>query len=309
MKENFFLFPGSSNLPLSQEISKILKNPLGKINLKTLPDNEISVEILEDVHDCDVFVVQSIAKNPNYYLMELLLIVDALKRSRARSICAVIPYFGYARQDRRDKEGVPISAKLVADLLEKAGVNKIITINLHSAQIQGFFNIPVMELSASSLFLKEFQKLSLKTLVVGPDFGSYKIAKSFAKDLNLEYGLIDKKRIDERNVKVNTIFGNVLDKDIILVDDLSSTGDTLIKAADCCKKNGAKKIFACIVHALVDTNIFENEAFEKFYFTNSISNIEYTEFKNVEIISVGPLLAKAIRCFLDSKSALVLSKS
>ncbi len=301
MKENFYLFSGSSNLLLAEEISKILAAPLGKANLKTLPDNEILVEILEDVRGKDVFVLQSCGKNPSYYLMELLLMTDALKRLGARSIQAVMPYFCYSRQDKRTKGGA-IGAKLVADLLEKSGVDGIITLNLHSEQTQGFFNIPVENLSALSLFKEEIKDLGANTVVVGPDMGSLKMVQSLAKDLNLRYSVLDKRRLDEKNVVMETLFGEVKDKDIILIDDISSTGDTLIKAASYCKKNGCKKIFAYIVHGLASVKIFENKNFEKFYFTNSILNNEYREFKNVKVLSAALLLANAIRSILEGKS-------
>jgi ribose-phosphate pyrophosphokinase len=303
MKEikSHIIFSGSSNYSLAKEIANNLNKDLGKIDIKKFPDGETGVHILENVRGKKVFIVQSIANNPNHYLMELLIIVDALKRASAKEIVAVIPYFGYARQDRREKERVPITAKLVADLLEKSGVTHILTMDLHTDQIQGFFNIPVDNLGARLVMTNEIKKLILHNpCVVSPDIGSSKLARRFAEDLDFDIAVVDKRRINSEKVEDIALIGTVKDKDIVIVDDICSTGKTLIEASKLCKKAGAKKIFAAVTHGPLALKSFENCPIEKIFFTNSI------EYKGKEdkfyFISISGVLAKAIGCVFNDNS-------
>jgi ribose-phosphate pyrophosphokinase len=300
-KRDFVLFSGSSHVELAQRIGKELKTPLGKIQIETFPDNEIGVQILQNVRGKDVFVLQTIARHPNLYLMELLIIVDALKRASARSITAVIPYFGYARQDRKDKGRVPITAKLVANLLQKAGVTRLLTMDLHAEQIQGFFDIPVDNLLARPLLLKA-TKSWRKEIVVAPDVGSLRLARAFAEELKMGYAIVDKRRIDAKRVEMNPLTGNVQGKDVILIDDIYSTGATLQKAARVCKRDGAKKICAAVTHGLFVDATFEESAIEKVVVTDTVPLPLGFASKRVETVSVAPLFAKAIDAIVSAKS-------
>jgi len=303
MKErrDFVLFAGSSHNELARRIAKELKTPLGKIQIETFPDNEIGVQILQNVRGKDVFVLQTIARHPNLYLMELLIIVDALKRASARSITAVMPYFGYARQDRKDKGRVPITAKLVANLLQKAGVSRLLTMDLHAEQIQGFFDIPVDNLLARPLLMKATKGWK-KEIVVAPDIGSLRLARAFAEELKMGYAIVDKRRIDAKRVEMSPLTGNVQGKDVILIDDIYSTGATLQKAAGACKRGGAKKICAAVTHGLFVDATFEESAIEKVVVTDTVPLPLGFSSKRVEIVSVAPLFAKAIDAIVSAKS-------
>jgi ribose-phosphate pyrophosphokinase len=298
---SYLLFAGTSHPELARQISKELKVPLGKIEIETFPDNEIGVQILQNVRGKDVFVLQTIARHPNLYLMELLIIVDALKRASARSITAVVPYFGYARQDRKDKGRVPITAKLVANMLEKAGVTRLLTMDLHAEQIQGFFDIPVDNLLARPLLLKAaLAKGWDKSVVVAPDIGSLRMARAFADELKVAYAIVDKRRVNAKRVEVNGLTGNVQGNDVILVDDIYSTGGTLCTASGVCKKSGAKKIRAVVTHGIFAT--FEESAIEKVVVTNTVPLPKGFSSKKVETVSVAPLFAKAIDSIANAKS-------
>jgi ribose-phosphate pyrophosphokinase len=252
------LFSGSSHTKLAKDIGQILGVELGDITLKRFPDNEIAIEILDDVRDKEVYVVQSIALEPNEYLMELLIIADALKRASARKITAVIPYLGYSRQDRQDKPNVPITAKLVADLLQKAGIDAVITADLHAEQIEGFFDIPVENLHCMPLLVEEISKLKPKDLiVVTQDVGSIKLVSGFASQLHVGMAIINKQRLADQKVQTLQIMGDVKGKDVLLADDMCSTGATLASAAKACQEKGAKRILACVTHGLFVGNAYE----------------------------------------------------
>src|SRR5579872_587310 len=257
-ENSFMLFAGTSHPELAQQIAADLGVQLGKVLIETFPDNEIGVQILENVRGRDVFVLQSIARHPNLYLMELLILVDALKRASARSIVAVIPYFGYARQDRKGKGRVPITAKLVADLLEKAGVTRVLTLDLHTEQIQGFFDIPVDNLYARPVLVEAVEKLGLINLVVvAPDVGSIKLARDFAEGLKVDFAIVDKRRVNAKQVEIDALIGEVTGKNVLLVDDMCTTGGTLKTAANVCKKAGAKSVIAAATHGLLVGKVFE----------------------------------------------------
>lgn len=294
-ESDFLLFAGTSHRELAQQTAKCLGITLGNIHIETFPDGEIGVQILENVRGRDVFVLQTIAQHPNSYLMELLIITDALKRASARSINVVIPYFGYARQDRKDKGRVPITAKLVANLLETAGVTRVLTLDLHAEQVQGFFDIPVDNLLARPLLVEAIKTLLLKNpIVVAPDIGSIKLARAFAESLKIEYAVIDKRRVNAKQVESNALMGSVVGKDVILIDDIYSTGATLITAARVCRQAGAQSLIAAVTHGLMRGKALEESAIEKIFLTNTIPLSRDTIPAQVEIISVAALLARAI---------------
>ncbi|MBS0628848.1 MAG: ribose-phosphate pyrophosphokinase [Verrucomicrobia bacterium] len=294
---SFILFSGSSHPELAKQIADSLHVKLGKASLSTFPDCEIGVEILDNVRGRDVFVLQTIARRPNHYLMELLIMVDALKRASARSITVVIPYFGYARQDRRDKEKrVPITAKLVADLLEKAGADRGLTMDLHAEQIEGFFDIPIDNLFACPLLQKAVEDLGISDyVVVAPDLGSIKLARAFAKDAKNEIAIVDKRRVDAEHVEAGALIGSVKGKNVLLVDDMVSTGETLKKAARVCKSAGARDVFAVATHGLMVEEVFTGSAIEKLIVTNTVplsKNLEKN--RQIHIVSVASLFSRAI---------------
>ena len=299
------LFAGTSHPELAQQIAKELGIRLGKIRIETFPDEEIGVQILENVRGKDVFVLQTIARHPNPYLMELLIIVDALKRASAQSITAVMPYFGYARQDRKnlnDAGGrVPITAKLVANMLEKAGVSRVLTMDLHAEQIQGFFDIPVDNLLARPLLLEAAKKEGWdKSVVVAPDIGSLRLARDFAEDLKVEYAIVDKRRVNAKRVEAKALIGDVQSQNVILVDDICSTGGTLKKASLVCKASGSKAIRAVVTHGIF-VKAFEESAIEKMFVTNTIPLPKGLP-KRIRSVSVAPLFAKAIEAIAGAKS-------
>ncbi|MBX9696783.1 MAG: ribose-phosphate diphosphokinase, partial [Alphaproteobacteria bacterium] len=243
MAHSPMLFSGSSNPALAKEIADLLSVQLGRIDLHLFPDKEIFVEVLEPVRNRHVFVIQSLFDDPNIHLMELLMMIDAFKRSAAASITAVIPYYGYARQDRIDKPGVAIAAKLVADLLTKAGADRIITLDLHAEQIEGFFDIPVDHLLSRSILIDYCAKLNMEhAVIVAPDKGGIKIAGAYARQLGWPIALIDKERIDPLHVVMHLFVGEVAGKIVLLPDDMCSTAGTLINAAKACAEFGAQKI-------------------------------------------------------------------
>jgi ribose-phosphate pyrophosphokinase len=300
------LFAGSSHPELARQVAKCLGVELGKIQIETFPDGEVGVQILENVRGRDVFVLQSPARHPNHVLMELLIMVDAFKRASARSIVAVIPYYAYARQDRKEKGRVPITARLVANLLEKAGVTRVLTMDLHTEQIQGFFDIPVDHLYARRLFVKALKELKLKNaVIVSPDVGSNKMARKFAEDLKVDLAIVDKRRVNGREVEVNALIGDVKGKEVILVDDICSTGSTLETAAKVCKEQGAKSVFAVVTHALLMGGP-KLEGIERLFITDSVPPLKADS--GVQVVSIAPLLAEAIECVISAKSISSLFK-
>ena len=299
----FMLFAGTSHPELSQQIAEAVGVQLGKIQIETFPDGEIGVHVLDNVRGRDVFLLQSVARNPNLYLMELLILVDAMKRASARSIVAVLPYFGYARQDRKGTAREPITAKLVADLLERAGVTRVLTMDLHTEQIQGFFNIPVDNLYAMPLFVEAIKQRGVaKCAVVTPDVGSIKLARSFAEALKCDYAIVDKRRLSAKRVEMNALIGDVKDRDVWIVDDICSTGQTLEAAAKVCKKAGAKRVFAAVTHGIFSGKAFEESAIEKMLVSNTIPLPPKFGDKRVKVVSAAPLFAKAIDSIVGAKS-------
>ncbi|MBY0528621.1 MAG: ribose-phosphate pyrophosphokinase [Rhabdochlamydiaceae bacterium] len=302
-EQSMMLFAGTSHPEMAKQLAACLKLNLGKAIIETFPDGEIGVQILESVRGRDVFVLQTIARRPSFYLMELLILVDALKRSSARSIVAVIPHYGYARQDRRGSGREPITAKLVANLLEKAGVTRVLTMDLHTEQIQGFFDIPLDNLYARPRLVEAVEKLKLnKLVVVTPDIGSIKLARSYSEALGVELAIIDKRRINAEQVETNALIGNVEGCDVLLIDDVCSTGGTLKKASWVCKKAGANRICAAVTHGLIIGTAFEESAIEKMLITDTVPVLEETDRSKLEIVSVAPLFGKAIEYMIGAKS-------
>ncbi len=252
------LFSGSVNPEFAEKTSKYLNTAVGEASLKRFSDGEISVQITESVRGRDVFIIQPTSAPANDSLMELLIMVDALKRSSANHITAVIPYFGYARQDRKAAPRVPITAKLVADMLEKAGVERVITIDLHASQIQGFFNIPVDNLFGSIMFVNYIKSKKLANpIIASPDIGGVARARSYASKLGLDLVIVDKRREKANESEVMNIIGDVEGKDVILVDDMVDTAGTLVKAAEVLKKKGATSVMACCTHGVLSGPAYE----------------------------------------------------
>lgn len=309
--ENALLIAGSSHRELAEQVAKASGVRLGKVALEKFPDGEISVQILESVRGHDVFVLQTVALEPNEYLMELLIIIDALKRAAARNIVAVIPYFGYSRQDRRDKPRMPITAKLVADLLTAAGATQVLTMDLHAGQIQGFFNFPVDNLYGRHVLVEGIRELGLKnSIVVAPDIGSVKIAHPYGSQLGVDFAVVDKHRSSATQVVVVSLIGDVKGKDVLLADDMCTTGGTLVSAAKACREKGAQRIFAAITHGIFCDDAvakIENSPIEALLVTNTIPfERQVIGSTKIRTVSVAPLFAQAIHRILSAESIVSL---
>lgn len=298
---SFLLFSGSSNQALASGVAKALGVSLGNLSISTFPDGEIGIEILENVRGKDAFVLQTIARRPNHYLMELLIIIDALKRASCRSVTFVIPYFGYARQDRKDKGHVPITAKLVADLLQRAGADRGLTMDLHAEQIEGFFDIPVDNLHARPLLAKAVNKWGLEPfVVVAPDLGSIKMAEAFAREMGVSLAIVDKRRVDAEHVEPGALVGSVAGKPVVIVDDMVSTGETLKIASRVCKDAGARQIYAIATHGLMGDQAFRGSAIEKMLVTDTVPLApDLSEDQRPEVVSAAPLFSQAIESILS----------
>lgn len=298
-KGSYTIFSGTSHPLLAREIANNLDTPLGNVQLNVFPDGEIGIQILEDVQNRDVFVVQSMAYRPNFYCMELLILVDALRRASAKSITAVIPYYGYSRQDRRDVDAnVPITAKLIANLLEKSGVNRLITVDLHTDQIQGFFDIPVDNLHSRDVFIDALQHQLLENpIIVAPDMGSVGLAKNFGRALTADMAVINKKRIGN-TVTIENIIGNVSGRNVLLVDDIWSTGATLQQAARACKYAGATCIIVAVVHGLFIDDIYKESAIDMVFVSNTVPFEGKLCHTKTKVISISRLLSSAMESMI-----------
>ena len=299
----FKIFAGTNSQYMAEEICQHLGVELGKMNIQHFADGEFEVSFEESIRGCEVYLVQSTFPNSDN-LMELLLMIDAAKRASAKSIIAVMPYFGWARQDRKDKPRVSIAAKLVADLLMTAGVNRVITMDLHADQIQGFFNVPVDHLYALSVFIPYIQSLDLENMVIAtPDVGGAKRANSYAKYLDLPLVLCHKQRAKANVVANMTVIGDVKDKNVILIDDMCDTAGTIVKAAALMMENGAKSVRALCSHAIMSdpaTQRVEESPLSEMIFTNSIPYRKHCD--KCTIISVAKLFADTIRRVHDNES-------
>jgi len=293
------IFSGNANKGLAEEICKELGKKLGGMMVERFSEGEIRVKIDDNVRGKDVFVIQPTCPPPNENLMELLIIIDALKRASAGRITAVVPYYGYARQDRKDQPRVPISAKLVANLLTVAGASRILTMDLHAGQIQGFFDIPLDHLFAVNVFVDYItSKLKLENyVVVSPDVGGIKTARAYAKRLGVGLAIVDKRRISPEKAEAMNILGEVEGKNAILVDDLIATGGSLIEAANALRRAGVKKIYAAVVHGVLSGDAvkkIESSILEQLIITNTIPMDDRKASSKIKVLSVAPLLAEAI---------------
>ncbi len=288
------VFSGSANLEFAQKVSKYLSLPLSSAGIKRFSDGEISVQIDESVRGKDVFIVQSTCAPANDNLMELLILTDALRRSSASSITAIVPYFGYARQDRKAVPRVPITAKLVANLMQGAGIDRVATIDLHAGQIQGFFDIPVDNLYGSIVFNEYLQSKQLKNpIIASPDIGGIARARSVAKKLGLDIVIVDKRREKANESEVMNVIGDVEGKEVILVDDIVDTAGTIVKAAEVFKQKGAKSVMACCTHAVLSGPAYErlaSGALDELVVTDTIP---LKKGLNAENSAVGVNLASA----------------
>ncbi len=281
--EGISIFTGNSNLTLAKKICKYLHLPLGNAQVATFSDGEIQIEIDENVRSKDVFVIQSTCAPVNDNLVELLLMIDALKRSSARRITAVVPYFGYARQDKKVAPRVPISAKLVADMVARAGANRVITMDLHAGQIQGFFDIPVDNIFAAPLLIEYIRSNFNDNLaIVSPDAGGVERARAFAKRLDADLAIIDKRRAAPNQAKAMAVIGDVQNKVVVVLDDMADTAGTLTEAAHALKKEGAREIHACCAHAVLSGP--------------AIERIINSEIKNLVVTDTIPLKENAAAC-------------
>lgn len=306
MNKTAAIFTGNSNITLAKEIVKYLKMPLGKAMVTTFSEGEIQVQIEENIRGKDVFIVQSTCTPPNKNLMELLILIDAARRASANRITAVLPYFGYARQDRKDQPRVPITAKLVANLLTNSGADRVLTIDLHAGQIQGFFDIPVDHLFAVTTFVDYFASLKVKNLVVvSPDVGGIKMVRAYAKRLQSPMAVIDKRRISGEETEVMNILGDIEGKNAIIVDDIVATAGSLVEAAAALKKQGAKDVYAAIAHPVLSGPALKriaSSAIKKLFVTNTIPVEDGKRHKKIKVLSIAPLLAEAIKRIHNEES-------
>jgi len=312
-KSEFKIFSGSSNISLASKIAEYMGVELGKIELGRFADGEVNLRIGETVRGYDVFIVQSTCKPVNENLMELLIMIDAFKRASAGSIAVVIPYYGYARQDRKAKGRDPISAKLVANLLTTAGATRVITMDLHSEQIQGFFDIPVDNLQSFPVFIEKFKNsddIDLnEVVVVSPDVGGVKRARRLAEKLGVPLAIMDKRRPADNQAEILNIIGDVKDKTAILFDDIIDTANSLRKSSEKIKEMGAKKIIACATHAVFSENAVRNimeSPISKVYITDTIHKEEELPSEKFEVLSIAKLFGEAIVRIVKNLSVSIL---
>ena len=294
---NLKIFSGSSNVPLAEKIANKIGIPLGSVALKRFSDGEIWVKYRENVRGCEIFIIQS-TNPPAENLLELLIMIDAAKRASAKKITAVIPYFGYARQDRKDQPRVSITAKLVANLITEAGADRVMTMDLHASQIQGFFDIPFDHLYGSSIFSNRFSNEGDRLVVVSPDVGGIKIARSYAKKLNASLVVIDKRRPKPNFTEVVNIIGSVEGKDVLLVDDLIDTAGTFSNAIAALKEKGAKDVYGAVTHPLLSgpaIERLESSELKQLYVSDTISLDPEFLTDKISILSAADLFAEAIK--------------
>jgi len=301
------VFTGSAHPSLTREIADFLGIPVGQARLRRFPDSEVSFQIDENIRGADVFIVQPTCNPVDQHLMELLVMIDAFRRSSAARITAVVPYYGYARQDRKDKPRVPISAKLVANLLSAAGTNRVLTMDLHKAQIQGFFDIPVDHLFAAPVIIEYLTRLnSPKLTIVSPDAGGAERARAYAKRLDAELAVIDKRRSEDGTAEVMNVIGDVDGRTCILQDDLIDTAGTIQKAATALRSAGALRVLACAVHGVLSGPAIErveHSPIDELIVTNTIPlRGDAQRCKKIVVLSVARLLGQAIRSIHEETS-------
>jgi ribose-phosphate pyrophosphokinase len=305
------IFSGSAHVELTREIAQFLGVPMGASRLRRFPDTEVSFQIDENIRGTDVFVIQPTCAthtgSVDQHLMELMIMVDAFRRSSAARITAVIPYYGYARQDRKDKPRVPISAKLVANILGASGTNRVLTMDLHKAQIQGFFDIPVDHLFAAPVIIEYLSRLdSPRLTLVAPDAGGAERARAYAKRLGGELAVIDKRRSDDGTAEVMNVIGDVAGRTCIIQDDIVDTAGTITKAATALKNNGAERVLACAVHGVLSgpaIERIEKSPIDKMIVTNTIPQSKASEAcSKIQVLSVARLLGQAIKSIHEETS-------
>ena len=308
------LLSGNSNKPLSKNIAKYLKSKLVNSSIRNFSDGEIYVEINENIRGNSIFIIQSVSSPANDNLMELLLCIDALKRSSAKNITAVIPYFGYARQDRKVVPRTAISAKLVSNLITNAGANRILSVDLHAGQIQGFFDIPVDNLFATPIFARHIKnKSKLKNVIcVAPDVGGVERTRALSRRINSTIAIIDKRRPAPGKSEVMNLVGNVKGKNCIIVDDIIDSGGTIVNAAKALREKGAKDVYVYITHAVLSGNAVEKiqaSKIKKLITTDTIDNSKKIAKSNkIEIISIAPMISEAMKRIANSTSVSSLFK-
>jgi len=307
------IFSGNSNPELSKAICDYLHQSQGDCKVGRFSEGEIEVKINEDVRGKDVFVIQSTCPSTNENIMELLILIDALRRASAARITAVIPYYGYARQDRKDQPRVPITAKLIANLITEAGANRVLTLDLHAGQIQGFFDIPLDHLYAVSVAVDYIKKKidTSNIVVVSPDVGGIKMARAYAKQLNSDLAIVDKRRLDTEKTEVLHFLGDVAGKDAIIIDDIVATGGSLAEAAGVLKDKGADQVYASIVHPILSgpaIERLESSIITKLFVSDSIPVLNSKNCGKIEIFSIASLLGEAIKRIHNNESVSELFK-
>lgn len=307
MRNHLLVFSGNSNKKLALDICKNLKVKLGGTTIDRFSDGEVRVKINENARGHDVFVIQSTSNSANENLMELLIMIDALKRASAQRITAVLPYFGYARQDRKDQPRVPITAKLVANLLTVAGADRILTIDLHAGQIQGFFDIPLDHLFAVKIFVDYRKKFKLKgdLVVVSPDVGGIKTARAYAKRFKCGLAIVDKRRVNDEKAEVMHIMGDVKGKTAVIVDDMVATAGSLVEACEAIKKEGAREVYAAITHPVLcgpAIDRIKKSQLKELIVTDTIPIEKHKMINKIKVLSVAPLLAEAIKRIHNEES-------
>ncbi len=313
MDKEIKLFAGSASKDLTAHISKQIKIPVSKSSVRRFADGELKVKIEENIRDRDVFIIQS-THAPAENLIELLLFIDAAKRASASRITAVIPYFGYARQDRKDEPRVPISAKLIANIITVSGANRILTVDLHAEQIQGFFDIPVDHLYSVPIFIDYYGKLlNDEWIVVSPDAGRTNRVRAFARRLgqNIPIAIIDKRRIGPNQSKVLNVIGDVQGKVALIYDDMLDTGGTMVDAAQALHENGAREVYACVVHPLFSRDASArvlDSCIKEIVISDTIPMVPDRMNKKIKILSIANLLGEAIMCIHQAESISSLFK-
>ncbi|MFC1524796.1 ribose-phosphate diphosphokinase [Planctomycetota bacterium] len=305
-RDRLQVFAGNASRNLSENICARLGIGLGSVEATQFPDGEINIKINDDVRGSDVFIVQSTCPPVNDNLIELLILIDCVKRASAERVTAVIPYFGYARQDRKAEGRVPITAKLVANLLTASGVDRILTVDLHASQIQGFFDIPLDHLYAAPVLIDYLHRERIANpVIVAPDVGSIKMARGYAKKLNAHLAIVDKRRAGPQETEVTHIIGDIKGKNVIMVDDMISTGTTVSQAAKALKSRGAKDVYLCATHPLFcggAVRKLEKAKIKKVIVTDTIPPQAKSRKKTVQVLSIAGLLSEAIRRIHNSES-------
>jgi len=306
MSYELLLISGNSNRPLSEEIAKYLNQRLADVVIKKFSDGEISVKINENIRGKDVFIIQPTSAPANDHIMELLLTIDAVRRASAKRITAVIPYYGYGRQDRKPEPRVPISARLVADIIQVTGLDRVLTVDLHADQIQGFFHIPVDNLYAAPVFIQYLKESHFsEPVVVSPDSGGVERARYLARHINAGLAIIDKRRPQANVAEIMNVIGDVEGKECILYDDMIDTAGTITKAAKALKDNGAKRVIACATHPVLSgpaIQRIEESVLDEVIFSNTIHLPEEKRIRKIKILSIAKLIGEAIRRIHNEES-------